>query len=231
MSPVVNDGRDSLVLASIIFLLIRGVQVSSPRNSTSCPGASSPGRWISTAESRNAVSKRILRSDFFWIAKCLAVVLLILLIAANVLAANRIDGTEDNDIVMGTDDDDEIRGFDGDDELRGGAGDDILIGGRGSDIMFGGSGSDNFVIDFLTDVPDEVMDFRPEEGDTLSLRLPDSEQHKIVKNSIRLNRSGVVTFQLLGGKQIEAVKLNRLDLSLRVDGVGKDIRLAFSVKF
>ena len=160
-----------------------------------------------------------------------AVGLLFLMIAIDILAANRINGTEGNDIVMGTDEDDEIRGLDGDDELRGGAGDDILIGGRGSDIMFGGSGSDNFVIDFLTDAPDDVMDFRPEEGDTLSLRLPDTAQLKIVTNSIQLDPKGVVTFQLLGGKQIEAAKLNRRDLSLRVDGVGKDIRLNFSVRF
>ena len=72
---------------------------------------------------------------------------------------------------MGTDGDDEIRGYGGDDELHGGAGDDVLIGGKGSDIMFGGPGADIFVIDFLTDVPDEVMDFRPEEGDSLLLRL------------------------------------------------------------
>jgi surface adhesion protein len=178
-----------------------------------------------------------------------AVGLLCLMIAVDILAANAINGTEGNDIVMGTDGDDEISGFDGDDELRGGAGDDTLMGGRGSDIMFGGagddtlmggrgsdimfggSGSDNFVIDFLTDVPDEVMDFRPEEGDTLSLRLSDTVKRKIVANSIRLDAKGVVTFQLLGGKQIEAVKLNRLDLSLRVGGVGKDIRLFWTVKF
>ncbi len=160
-----------------------------------------------------------------------AVGLLCLMIAVDILAANPINGTEGNDIVMGTDGDDEISGFDGDDELRGGAGDDTLIGGRGSDIMFGGSGSDNFVIDFLTDVPDEIMDFRPEEGDTLSLRFSDTVKRKIVANSIRLDAKGIVTLQLLGGKQIEAVKLNRLDLSLRVDGVGKDIRMVWTVKF
>ena len=75
------------------------------------------------------------------------------------------------------------------------------------------------------------MDFRPEEGDTLSLRLPDTTQQKIVPNSIRINRAGVVTFQWLGGRQIEVAKLNRRDLSLQVDGVGKDIRLQFSVNF
>ena len=156
---------------------------------------------------------------------------LFLIVAADTIAANVISSTASNDIVIGTDDDDEIRGFDGDDELRGGAGNDILIGGLGSDILFGGSGADNFLIEFLKDVPDEIMDFRPEEGDTFSLRLPDTEQSEIKANSFRVDRKGMVTFQLRSGQQIEAVKLNRSDLSLQVDGIGKEIRLIFAVKF
>ncbi len=98
--------------------------------------------------------------------------LFFLLVAAQGPAANRINGTERNDVVAGTDGDDEIRGLDGDDEIRGGAGDDTLIGGSGFDILFGGPGADKFVIELLSDLPDEFMDFRSEEGDTLSLRFP-----------------------------------------------------------
>lgn len=157
--------------------------------------------------------------------------IVVLFLSSDILAVDPIDGTDGNDLVTGTDGDDKICGFDGDDELRGGAGDDILIGGRGSDIMFGGSGADNFVIDYISLEPDEIMDFRPEEGDTLSLRLLDTARQQIVTNSIGLNSKGVITFQLLGGKQVEAVNLNRRDLSLKVDAVGKKIYLGFSLKF
>ena len=84
------------------------------------------------------------------------------MITANLLAANRIDGTDGNDTVIGSDDDDEIHGLDRD---------DILIGGRGSDIMYGGTGADKLVIDFLADVPDGMMDFRPDATTTMSYNL------------------------------------------------------------
>ncbi len=157
--------------------------------------------------------------------------LFFLLVAAQGPAANRINGTERNDVVAGTDGDDEIRGLDGDDEIRGGAGDDTLIGGSGFDTLFGGPGADNFVIEFLSNLPDEFMDFRPEEGDTLSLRLPAAERQKIAAGGIQIDRKGVLTLQLLGGERVQAVKMNRRDLSLRVDGARKDIRLVFSVMF
>ena len=111
------------------------------------------------------------------------------------------------------------------------AGDDILIGGKGSDILFGGPGRDSFVIEFLSGAPDEIMDFRPEEGDTLSLSDADAEQLEGSIKRFRINRKGVVTYQFIGGKEIEAVKLNRHDLSLEDDPVGKGIRLNLSVRF
>ncbi len=157
--------------------------------------------------------------------------LFFLLVAAQGPAANRINGTERNDVVAGTDGDDEIRGLDGDDEIRGGAGDDTLIGGSGFDTLFGGPGADNFVIELLSDLTDELMDFRPEEGDTLSLRLPAAERQKIAAGGIQIDRKGVLSLQLLGGKKMEAVKLNRHDQSLRVDGARMDIQLVFSVEF
>ena len=60
---------------------------------------------------------------------------------------------------------------------------------------------------------------------------PSSERQKIAAGGIRLDRKGVLSLQLLGGKQMEAVKLNRHDLSLRVDGARRDIQLVFSVMF
>ena len=50
-----------------------------------------------------------------------------------------------------------------------GDGDDILIGGKGADVLTGGRGADFFVIGALSLVPDTIFDFRPSEGDRLSL--------------------------------------------------------------
>ena len=140
-----------------------------------------------------------------------------------------ISGTDGNDLIVGTDDDDEIRGLDGDDELRGGAGNDILIGGAGSDFLYGGSGADRCVIEFLEERPDTIMDFRPEEGDTVSLSLRENSVNNIIPNGFRINSKSVITYQMLGGKQV--VDLNRQDLILRADARRKEIRLEFTVRF
>lgn len=47
-------------------------------------------------------------------------------------SANRIAGSNGDDL---------LEGLGGDDELSGGAGDDLLVGGRGADVLIGGAGS------------------------------------------------------------------------------------------
>ena len=157
--------------------------------------------------------------------------LLCLLMPMVMLAANLITGSEENDTIFGTDADDEIRGGTGSDEIHGGAGDDILIGGKETDIMSGGPGSDNFVIDFLSKFPDKFMDFRPEEGDTLTLRFPEISQVDVNAKNCRISSRGVLTVRLLNGNEVEVANLQRHDLSLRIDPVDKEIRLNFVVNF
>jgi hypothetical protein len=150
-------------------------------------------------------------------------------------ASEPIIGTAGDDTIIGTESDDEIYGEDGNDWIQGGAGDDILVGGRGTDILFGGPGSDQFIIDFISDLPDEVVDFRPEEGDTLLLRFQYSPQSDFkvkrptIKN-IEIDYDGDVTIQLFNEDQFDVVKLRRSDLTLKVDDLGDDIRLIFTKK-
>jgi len=66
-------------------------------------------------------------------------------------ASGRIDGTDQNDLLIG--------GI-GDNDLRGGAGDDILLDGYGEDRLTGGDGADTFV--FGSDgANDDIRDFEP----------------------------------------------------------------------
>jgi hypothetical protein len=155
--------------------------------------------------------------------------------SAVVSAAEPIVGSGGDDSLIGTESDDEIYGDDGDDRIQGRDGDDILIGGRGTDILFGGAGSDQFVIDFISDLPDEVLDFRPEEGDTLLLRFKETpldefpRKRPTIKN-IEINYDGDITMSLIGEDQFDVVKLRRSDLKLEVDDLGGDIRLIFTKK-
>jgi len=61
----------------------------------------------------------------------------------------RINGTDDDDLMVGSDGRDELHGRGGNDELRGGRGEDQLQGGAGNDLLIGG-GADDFDADFFT---------------------------------------------------------------------------------
>jgi hypothetical protein len=146
---------------------------------------------------------------------------------------DRIEGGAGDDQLRGGTGDDELLGGTGDDELRGGSGDDTLIGGSGFDILFGGSGSDRFIIDIAADAPDEIMDFRPEDGDTILLRFrraPESRLGEYEIKNVLLDARGEVTVQLINEDQFRVVKLRRSDLTLRVDDYGQDVRLIFTKK-
>ena len=60
-------------------------------------------------------------------------------------AANRIIGSEEDDVIDGGAGKDTLLGGDGNDSLNGGKGNDVLIGGAGNDTYTGGAGADIFV--------------------------------------------------------------------------------------
>jgi hypothetical protein len=169
--------------------------------------------------------------------------LLWLIVPGALLAEEPINGSGKNDAIIGTDSSDEIYGYDGDDELQGGAGDDVLVGGAGDDVLvggtgfdivFGGAGSDKFVIDIERDMPDEIRDFRPEEGDSLWLRFRHTPRDRFPKklelSNIEIDYDGDVAIRLINEEQFKIVKIRRSDLTLTVDDLGDDIRLTFTKK-
>jgi hypothetical protein len=62
-----------------------------------------------------------------------------------------------------------LSGLGGDDRIAGGGGDDRIDGGAGSDLLAGGAGADAFVFAPGDRLLDQVVDFRPDEGDRIDL--------------------------------------------------------------
>jgi hypothetical protein len=146
---------------------------------------------------------------------------------------DQLEGGAGDDHLEGGAGDDQLEGGAGDDRLEGGAGDDVLIGGSGFDTLFGGAGSDRFIIDIAADAPDEIMDFRPEDGDTVLLRFrraPESRLGEYEIKNVVLDARGEVTVELINEDQFQVVKLRRSDLTLKVDDYGQDVRLIFTKK-
>lgn len=84
---------------------------------------------------------------------------------------NRIDGTDDDDVILGLagrdrlhgrGDSDRLDGGSGNDHLFGGDDSDVLIGGRGNDMLTGGSDGDRFVFGAGRDV---ITDFQANDDD------------------------------------------------------------------
>lgn len=61
------------------------------------------------------------------------------------LAAQRLTGTDQDDVIDGSVSDDEMHGERGDDRLNGGAGDDEIYGEDGNDVLTGNTGDDQLV--------------------------------------------------------------------------------------
>ena len=68
------------------------------------------------------------------------------------MGLNRIEGTDNSEIIDGTADSEEIRAFRGDDTLNGFGGNDLLRGGKGNDILNGGDGNDRLRGDAGNDI-------------------------------------------------------------------------------
>lgn len=81
-----------------------------------------------------------------------------------------IRGTEDADRLNGTNRDDVMIAGAGNDTVNGGRGDDVLVGGAGNDVLMGGAGADRFVFnaaDLKGRETDMLRDLSFGEGDRL----------------------------------------------------------------
>ena len=81
-------------------------------------------------------------------------------------------GSYHNDRLYGDNHANWIEGSAGNDRLFGRGGSDRLDGGSGADTLTGGTGADTFVIRSLADAGDWVLDYTPNEGDSLEIAIP-----------------------------------------------------------
>ena len=161
-------------------------------------------------------------------------------------AVENIFGSDDNDSLLGTSGSDEIfggngndvlAGNDGDDVLRGGNGDDVLYGGPGSDRLYGGPGADRFVFAIDETGADEVMDFNPEQNDTVFLQRKYTEMdintttERITGESVRVDDKGNVEVQSKNGNWTRIAKLKQTNLQVNSVDVTGGLQLSFTRRY
>jgi hypothetical protein len=150
---------------------------------------------------------------------------------------DEIWGGNGNDFLTGNDGDDVLRGGNGDDVLRGGNGDDVLDGGVGIDRLYGGLGADRFVFDMDAIEADEVIDFNPDQNDTIFLRRKYSEMdtntkpYEITGESVRIDAEGDVEIQLKNSNWARIVRLNQHNLELNSREITGGLQLFFTRRF
>ena len=150
---------------------------------------------------------------------------------------DEIVGSDGNDLLTGHDGNDILRGGNGDDVLRGGNGDDVLYGGPGIDRFYGGPGADRFVI-FMDDLEtDEVMDFSPEQKDSVFLHhkyIDDgssTEAGDINAEGIRIDEDGDVEVRLNHSDWTRVISLHEKNLDLNSQELTGGILLTFTRRF
>ena len=146
-------------------------------------------------------------------------------------------GYDGDDVLRGGNGDDVLRGGNGDDVLRGGNGDDVLYGGLGSDQLYGGPGADRFVFAIDETGADEVMDFNPEQNDTVFLQRKYTEMDinttpdEITGENIRIDDEGTVEVQSQNSNWVTAVRLNQTNLKINSREVTGGLQLFFTRQF
>ncbi len=142
-----------------------------------------------------------------------------------------IQGTPQADVLIGDEGNDLIVGGDGDDELQGGSGDDILIGGKGADRLLGGFGADQFILDLDAAEMDEIIDFSPDEGDTLVLQWDHKTTKNLTKTNVKLDYKGNLQVDAGSGNWKKIVNIKRGNLTFRIEQKGAKAYLRFSSSF
>ncbi len=107
-------------------------------------------------------------------------------------------------------------------KIIGDGSEDTLFGTPYTDTFYGGDGADTFVINFLSETPDEILDFDPKEGDKIELTFPELKEFgdlsdmKLESGRFKVNRRGVVTVDL-GSGDLPIVDTRRAGMKLELD--------------
>jgi Ca2+-binding RTX toxin-like protein len=158
----------------------------------------------------------------------------------NILGSDGNDtlfGTSGNDEIAGGNGNDFLVGNDGDDVLRGGDGDDVLYGGAGFDRLYGGLGADRFVFDINAMEADEVMDFNPDQNDTVWLQnkytemATDTASSALTADDVRVDDEGGVEVRIANSAWTRIVGLNQGNLHVSTREVTGALQLHFTRQF
>jgi Ca2+-binding RTX toxin-like protein len=150
---------------------------------------------------------------------------------------DEILGGYGDDVLAGNDGDDVLRGGDGNDILRGGDGDDVLYGGAGFDRLYGGLGADRFVFDINAMEADEVMDFNPDQNDTVWLQnkytemTTDTASSVLTADDVRVDDEGGVEVRIANSAWTRIVGLNQGNLHVSTREVTGALQLHFTRQF
>ena len=117
------------------------------------------------------------------------------------------------------------------DQIDGKAGDDVLIGGRGIDFLTGGLGADQFILDVDANETDEILDFNPEEGDTIVLWHRADTTSSITINNVKVTLEGELQVSLDGKRWRSIANLHRPNLTFKIQNKGNRATLRFETRF
>jgi Ca2+-binding RTX toxin-like protein len=141
-----------------------------------------------------------------------------------------LTGNDGDDLLRGGYGDDILNGGNGNDVLRGGDGDDVLSGGPGIDRLYGGLGADRFVFDIDSMETDEVMDFNPNQNDTLWLQS-NYPVNKLTPDDVRIDNEGDIEVQLVHENWSRIVRLHQNNLEFDVEEMTDGLQLHFTRRF
>ena len=107
------------------------------------------------------------------------------------------------------------------------------------DRLYGGLGADRFVFDLNVSEIDEIMDFNPEQGDTVLLQFGQSNKNDELQfdfknfnsDDVRVNPDGDLEIESEHEIWIKVVRLKQTDLEVAATQLDDKLVLRFSRKF
>jgi triacylglycerol lipase len=140
--------------------------------------------------------------------------------------------SEERNLISGTEANDSLNGTTLADEIYGGQGEDVIYGGEGLDLLYGGEGADTFVVNISDSTLDTVMDFNPEEGDSVLFNIDASRSKlnipkQLGSKNIKIDSKGNVKILLINNKSRNVINLKKSKFYFKVEDQGKYVRLVF----
>lgn len=94
--------------------------------------------------------------------------------------------------------------------------DNRLVGSADFDVFYGGEGADTFVVDQLSERPDWILDFQPEQGDLIEIAAANLGLNAVNPSQFKLNSRGVLTLKV-GAADIPLVDIRSGEFKFKID--------------